>query len=80
MNEGPVCTKCGKPSEVKPPRGKPPEEIDQRLYALLDQLRTDIGAFRDNMQGPRLQNDVDKLDRMTGMANRAVGIVIGTSR
>jgi len=66
--------------KVKPPKGKPPEEIDQRLYLLLDQLRTDIGAFRDNMQRPRLQNDIDELDRIAGIANRAVGIVIGTSR
>lgn len=33
-------------------------------------------AFRDNMQRPRLQSDVNELDRMAEMADRAVGIVM----
>jgi hypothetical protein len=55
-------------------------QVNQQLYFLLDQLRTDIGKFSENLQKPRLQNDVDELERLAAMANRAVGIVIGTSR
>jgi hypothetical protein len=53
------------------------EENDQRLYLLLDQLRTDLGAMRDKL---RIQNNVDEMDRLGMMANQAIGILIGTSR
>lgn len=54
----------------------PAPGVDRGLYILLDQLRTAIGEFREKMNRPRLQKDIDELDRMASMANRAVGMVI----
>ena len=68
---------------VPMPQAKPtaaPQFPYKGLYLLLDQLRTAICEFRDNAERPRLQSSVDELDRMAGMANRAVGIVIGVPR
>lgn len=64
--------------KVEPKLGKVlHEENDQRLYLLLDQLRTDLGAMRDRL---RIQNNVDEMDRLGLMADHAIGILIGTSR
>lgn len=53
--------------------------VDERLYDVLEQLRTDIGNFRDHMMSIVLHKDIDELDRMWAMTNRAIGILIGTS-
>jgi hypothetical protein len=64
--------------KVEPKLGKVlHDENDQRLYLLLDQLRTDLGAMRDRL---RIQNHADEMDRLGMMADRAIGILIGTSR
>ena len=50
------------------------DENDQQLYVLLDQLRTDIGLLRDKL---KIQNNVDEMDRLRMMADRAIEILIG---
>jgi len=50
--------------------------VDRNLYLLLDQLRTGIAEFREKMNRPRLQKDIDELECLASMANRAVGMVI----
>lgn len=62
--------------EIKEPKAQP--QVDARLYDILDRLRTDISQFRDSMQRPRLQSDVDELDRMAATVNHAIGILIRT--
>lgn len=49
----------------------------QRLYEILWSLREGICAARDS-KTITLQNDVDRLDRLAGMADTAIGILIGT--
>lgn len=56
-------------------RVKAPEQ----LYELLWSLRADIGKVRDS-KTVTVQNDVDELDRLAGVADHAIGMLIGTSR
>lgn len=54
-------------------------QSSRRLYDLLWELRKRIRIVR-NSPTVTVQNDVDELDRLWDMANRAVGMLIGTSR
>ena len=51
----------------------------QKLYDILCDLREAIGCVRDS-KTVTVQNDVEELDRLAGVANRAIGMLIDSSR